>query len=221
MAPVRLGCGGCLTTLAVCGVIAGAVAWIGWLATGILAEPDLPAVATGDETRASQKLAQIVGGGRGRPRQSLDVVTFTEGELNALLSRRLAELAELPLSRVHLRLSGGGRAEVAGRIPVGALLGERPFNRLAKLLPTGWQQTPVWLRLRVRPRMESMDEGRRRYLRLDIERFWLGRRRLPFILPRLVLSPATLKVLHVRMPDSVREVTVEVGRLEVTMAATP
>lgn len=210
-----------MTTLVVCGVIAGAVAGIGWFATGILAEPDLPAVAAGDEVLATQKLLQIVGASRGRPRQSLEVVSFTEGELNALLSRRLAELAELPLSRVQLRLSGSGRAEVAGRVPVTALLGERPFNRLASLLPSRWQQTPVWLRFRIHTRVESTDEGRRRYLRLEIERFWLGRRRLPSLLPRLVLSPATLKVLHVRLPDSVQTVTVELGRVDVTKAASP
>jgi len=218
---VRLGCGGCLTTLVVCGVIAGVVAGIGWTVTGILAEPDLPAVATGDEARALQKFTQVVGGGRGRPRQAPEVIRFTEGELNALLSRRLAELAELPLGRAQLRLSGSGRVEVAARVPIAAILGEHPFNRLASLLPSGWQRTPVWLRVRVTARIESLDEGRRRYLRLDIDRFWLGRRRLPSVLPRLMLSPATLKLLHVRLPDSVREVTIEAGRVDVTKAATP
>lgn len=221
MAPVRLGCGGCLTTLVVCGVITGVVAGIGWTVTGILAEPDLPAVAAGDETRALQKFAQIVGGPRGRPRQATQVIRFTEGELNALLSRRLAELAELPVGRAQLRLSGSGKAEVATRVPIAAILGERPLSRLASLLPSGWLETPIWMRFRVDASIESRDEGRRRYLRLDIDRFWLGRRRLPSVLPRLMLSPATLKLLHVRLPESVREVTIETGRLDITTAATP
>ncbi len=141
--------------------------------------------------------------------------------MNALLSRRLAELAELPLGRAQLRLPGSGRVEVAARIPIVAILGEPPFSRLAGVLPSTWQQTPVWLRLRFDARVESLDEGRRRYLRLDIDRFWLGRRRLPSALPRLMLSPATLKLLHTRLPDSVREVVIEAGRIEVTKAATP
>lgn len=215
---MRLGCGGCLTTVAVLGVIVGALAWIVWLFTGILADPNLPAVAVGDESRAAQKLTQITRVGRGRPRE---IVSLTEGELNALLASRLAELAELPLSRVQVRLTGAGRAEVAGQVPLTVILGEHPVSRLASVVPSGWQQRPVWLRLRVQARMESRDDGRRRYLRLDIERFWLGQRRLPSILPRLVLSPASLSVLQLRLPDSVRDVTIDAGRVDVTKAASP
>jgi hypothetical protein len=218
VAPVRLGCGGCLTTVAVLGVIVGALAWIVWLFTGILADPNLPAVAAGDEARSTQKLTQITRAGRGRPRE---IVSLTEGELNALLARRLAELAELPLSRVQVRLPGAGRAEVAGQVPLAAILGEHPVSRLASVVPSSWQQRPVWLRLRVQARIESRDDGRRRYLRFDIERFWLGQRRLPSILPRLVLSPATLSVLQLRLPDSVRDVAIDAGRVDVTKAASP
>lgn len=215
---MRLGCGGCLTTVAVLGVIVGALAWIVWLFTGILADPNLPAITLSDEARAAQKLTQITRVGRGRPRE---IVSLTEGELNALLARRLAELAEVPLSRVQVQLTGAGRAEVAGQVPLAAILSEHPVSRLASVVPSGWQQRPVWLRLRVQARMESRDDGRRRYLRLDIERFWLGQRRLPSILPRLVLSPATLSLLQLRMPDSVREVAIDAGRVDVTKAASP
>jgi hypothetical protein len=219
---VRLGCGGCLTTVVVLGVIAGAMVWVIWLTTGILAVPNLPEVATGDEGRAAQKLAQITRSGRGRsPRQTMETVSLTEGELNALLGRRLAGLAELPLSRVQLRLPGGGQAELAGQIPLAALLTERPVSHLASLVPAGWQRTPIWLRFRLRARLDPTDEGRRRYLRLDIERFWVGQRRLPSLLPRLMLSPATLSVLHFRLPDTVRDVVIEVGRVDVTTAASP
>jgi hypothetical protein len=189
-----------------------------WLFTGILADPNLPAIALGDEARAAQKLTQITRVGRGRPRE---IVSVTEGELNALLVRRLPELAELPLSRVQVRLTGAGRAEVAGQVPLTAILSEHPVSRLASVVPSGWRQRPVWLRLRVQARMESRDDGRRRYLRLDIERFWLGQRRLPSILPRLVLSPASLSVLQLRLPDSVRDVTIDPGRVDVTKAASP
>lgn len=218
--PVRLGCGGCLTTLVVWGIIAGALASVGWLATGILAEAELAPVLSGDEALARQKLSQVLATARNRPQQSR-LVSFTEGELNALLSRRLPELAEFPLTRVQLRLPGLGTAEVAGRVPVAALLGEQPFNRLVNLLPAGWQQTPVWVRFRVRASVEPMDDGRRRYMRLRIERFWLGRRRLPAILPRLMLSPATLRVLHFRLPDSVAEVSLQAGRIDVVRVEKP
>ncbi|HET9491984.1 MAG TPA: hypothetical protein VFR64_19820 [Methylomirabilota bacterium] len=66
-----------------------------------------------------------------------------------------------------------------------------------------------------------MDDGRRRYMRLRIERFWLGRRRLPAILPRLMLSPATLRVLHFRLPDSVAEVSLQAGRIDVVRVEKP
>ncbi len=197
------------------------MAWVVWLTTGILAVPDLPEVRIGDEARALQKLAQITRAGRGRPRQPGETVSLTEAELNALLARRLAELAELPLSRVQLRLPGGGRAEIAGQVPLAAMLSERPVSRLTSLVPAGWQRTPIWLRFRLQASLDPKDEGRRRYLRLDIERFWVGQRRLPSVLPRLMLSPATLSVLHLRLPDSVREVVIEVGRIDVTTGASP
>lgn len=210
-----------MTTLAVFGAMAGAVAASAWLVVGILAEPTLAPVPAGDGARALQKLAMIAGTARGRPRQAPDVISLTEGELNAVLGHRLAEFSELPISRVHLRLPGGGRAEIAGRTTLAAILGERPFNRLASLLPSKWQETPVWLRLRVQPRIDPKGDGRRRYLRLEVERFWLGQRRLPSTLLRLILSPATLTVLHLRLPDAVREVSVEAGRVDVTRIASP
>lgn len=207
-------------TLVVWVVIVGALVSVVWLATGILAEPQLSAIVSGDEVVARQKLSQLLAASRNPPQHSR-LVSFTEAELNALLSRRLAEVAELPLTRVQFRLPAAGRAEVAGRVPVAALLAEQPFNRLVTLLPSGWQQTPVWVRFRLQVSVEPVDDGRRRYMRLRIERFWLGRRRLPAVLPRLMLTPATLRVLHLRLPDSVKDVSVQTGRIDVIKAGKP
>jgi hypothetical protein len=49
----------------------------------------------------------------------------------------------------------------------------------------------------------------RRYLRLDIERFALGRQQIPGVLARLVVSSAILNQLRWRLPDSVEAITVE------------
>jgi hypothetical protein len=49
----------------------------------------------------------------------------------------------------------------------------------------------------------------RRYLRLDIERFALGRQQIPGVLTRLVVSSAILNQLRWRLPDTVEAITVE------------
>jgi len=206
-ASMRLGCGGCLTVL-VALLLVGAA---GWSATGLLEAPETPAVAAGHDDWVSAQQKILFGRGRrGEPRQ----VTLTEREVTAVVARQLGQHSALPLSRVSVRLLSNGAAEVSGRLPFRTALAEVPFAAALGWLP--WSDRPVWIVTRLRPRLEGGDGGDR-YLALDVERFRMGRTRLPSWLPRLLLPAVALRYLSLRVPDRVDAVAIEQGRLVITL----
>ena len=205
----RLGCFGCLTLLFVVGVV-GSAAWGTYQLTrppAIAGAPSAPA----DGLRAQQKIFEIIRrSGSGRPH----TVSLTEREVNAFLSRHLGETADLPLRNLAVRLPDDGHAEIAGQIPLRRLLSGPPFSALGGILPPDWRDQPVWLALRTRVTLEGGSGPRpRRYLRLDVERFWLGRQRLPEFLLRLLLDLEALRLLRSPMPDAIDGLRIEPGRL--------
>src|SRR5207249_11061781 len=77
------------------------------------------------------------------------------------------------------------------------------------LSPPRWVDRPVWLRLRARTQVEPAPSGQRRFLRLDVERLYLGRTRLPAVAHRLLLSPMALKLLLWPLPAGIDDIRVE------------
>lgn len=146
---------------------------------------------------------------------------LSESEVARLLARELPAMGEVPLSAVSVRLPGDGRLEVAGRLPLRALLNEPPLAGAVQMLPAGWIERPVWVRLRARAQIEPSGGSPRRYLRLDVERFWIGRRRLPSLLPRILFSPTTLGLFRWPLPAPVAEVRLETGRVVITTTSSP
>jgi len=205
---VRLGCGGCLGTLLLVILLLGLAGGALWAVGGVLGRPDLPSLAgpAGDPLSAERKLSELIG-----RRRSRAPVVLTEGEVTALLARRLPEAADLPLRGLVVRLPGAGTVEVAGAIPLQALARGTQLAGVVGALPQAWRDRPVWLRLRARPRVE---EGAiRRYLRLDVDRFFLGRQRLPVFVLRLLLDPAALSMLRWPLPSGIAAVDAETGRV--------
>lgn len=204
-------------------VVAALATGSAWLGSRVLQEPDFPAVVTtaADGTRAQQKMFALVRRGRSRPGVNGEPVVLSERELNAFLSRHLAEAAELPITHIGLRLPADGIAELKGRLPLRHLLTEPPLSALADVVPAGWLERPVWLRLGTRARIEpgSAPRARRRYLRLEVVEFGVGRQRLPASLVRLLLDPATLRVLRWPVPDGVEAITIEKGRVVIRTAS--
>lgn len=211
---LRLGCSGCLTLLLLLALIAGG-AWVTYRALGT---PDLASapVAAADGIRAQQKIFEVMRrAGSGRPH----TVTFSERELNAFVGRHLAETADMPLRHLALRLPGDGRAEIAGQLPLRQILGVAPLSTLARALPAPWLDHGVWLVLRTRATLEGGTGARdRRYLRLDVERFWLGRLPLPELMLRVLLDPGALRLLRTQMPEAIDGLRIEPGRLIVQTA---
>lgn len=215
---MRLGCsGGCLFALVMLGIVAGAAAVVPWLAAGILAPTALipPPVTPEDGLRAQQKIYELTRRG-GRPARRQPVV-LTEAELNAFLSRHLAEAADLPLTGVAVRLPADGVVDLTGRLPLGTLLDELPGPGGTRLLPAHWIERPVWMRIHGQARLDR-GTGGRRYLRVDVDRFWLGRQRLPTVLVRLLFSPVALRLLRLPMPDTIESLSVHREHLVIQAA---
>jgi hypothetical protein len=198
------------------------LALVGFAAWGVLqaaSAPDIaaPPTTAADGQRAQQKIFEVVRrAGSGRPHS----VTLSEAEVNAFLGRHLAGAADLPLHRLAVRLPRDGHADIAGQIPLRQLLGEGPASAVGGVLPESWLDRPVWLSLSTRATLEGGEARRaRRHLRLDVERFWIGRLRLPGMLLRLLLDPMALRLLRWPLPDAIDGMRIEPGRLVIQAAA--
>ncbi|MGH7389081.1 MAG: hypothetical protein ACREM3_06420 [Candidatus Rokuibacteriota bacterium] len=212
---MRLGCAGCLTVMIAFTLVAGAL----WSVAGLLQAPDTPLVTASQEdwVTAQQKLFNLVRRSRGRARQG-QTATLSEREVTAVVSRQLAQTSALPLSGTSVRLLAGGTAEIMGRLPLRVAIGDAPLAFALDWVPAGWSQRPVWMVIEVRPRLEGKEAGRR-YLNLDVERFAVGRRRLPGVTLRLLLSTAALRYFSVPVPDVLEDVSIERGRLQLRTAS--
>lgn len=215
---MRLGCLGCLAVLILVALVAGSA----WLAFRILQEPAFPVVpaTAADGARAQQKIFEVVRRGAGRDGTNREPVVLSERELAAFLSRHLAEATDVPFSDIGLRLAASGIAEFKGRLPLRHLLTEPPLSAFAGAVPTAWLERPVWLRLGARAHIEpGTTRAQRRYLRLEVIEFAVGRQWLPTPFVRLLLDPATLRVLRWPVPDRVEAVTIEKGRVLIRIAS--
>ena len=200
---MRLGCALLVGVLiGACGLAAGSA----WVAPRLFQEPQVTAAAgtAEDGVRCQQKIFELATGGRPGKGGAMRPIALSEPELNAFLSRHLVEAARIPLSAASVRLVGDGVVELKGQMPL------RRALAIPELLSIRWLEQPIWVHLGARASLE-VDAARkqRRYLRLDIERFALGRQQIPSVLARLMVSSAIVNQLRWRLPDTVEAITVE------------
>jgi hypothetical protein len=212
---MRLGCGGCLTTLLglclVGGAVAGLAVWTSGLFEPAAASP--PVVTPADGLQAQQKIYDLARRpGRRAKRRPGSSVVLTEGEINAFLTRHLGETADLPLTVIAVRLPEEDVVDLTGRLPFRALVGELWDTAGARFVPARWLDRPIWLRIEGQARLDA-GSGGQRYVRVDVGRFWLGSRRVPAILVRLLFSPVALRLLRWPAPDSIESLRVHPGRV--------
>ena len=189
-----------------------------WAAFQITRTPDFIEIPVpADGLRAQQKIFDVLRrSGSGRPYAS----TLTEKEVNSFLARHLGETTDVPFRRFAVRLAGDGHAEIAGQVALRHLLGVAPLSALHGVLPASWLDHGMWLVVRTRVTLEGSGGAKeRRHLRLDVERFWLGRLRLPEVMLRVLLDPGALRLLRVPMPDAIDGIRVEPGRLVIQAAS--
>ncbi|MGH7305630.1 MAG: hypothetical protein ACRELZ_20290 [Candidatus Rokuibacteriota bacterium] len=206
MSPMRAGCALTLGALVVVLGVGGVSLWVGFR---LLQEPDVLATpgTPEDGVRGQQKLFALARGGTawGRPRQ----VALTEAELNRFLSKNLVEAARMPVTFRAVRLAGDGVVEFKGLLALRDLLSASPLSDLPS---AAWLERQVWLHLRARASLEvGTARGQRRYLRLDVQRFAIGRQPLPSVLLQLLPSPGLQGLLRWRMPESIEAITIDPG----------
>jgi hypothetical protein len=211
---LRLGCGGCLTVLLLLALVGAG----GWAVVQAARVPEFAGtpVSAADGLRAQQKIFDLLRGSRGGRSTS---VTLSEREVNAFLSRHVSDLGNLKIRDLAVRLPTDGRADLAGRLPLGDLLTVAPLSALRAILPAGWVDHDVWLTMRTRVTLEGGPGTRdRRHVRLDVERFWLGRLPLPELMARVLLDPSALRMLRAPVPQTIDGLRVEPGRLVIQAA---
>ncbi len=211
---MRLGCGGCLSTVVVLLAIGLIVAAGGWAVVRSLQAPAVERVpfSPADGVRAQQKIFDLA-----RRAARAGPVVLTEAELNAFVSRHL-DPADLPLHDPVIRLRADDVVEIVGIVPLGRLLRESPLAPLADALPAGWLARPVWLTVTTRAGLSTEP---RRALRLDARRVVIGRQRVPALVLRLVLEPSSLRLTRITLPPAVQAVRVERGRVLIQATSSP
>lgn len=201
---MRLGCGGCLTSLVMFGLLATVGASV-WGTSRALENPGIQPlrVSPEDAARAQQKLFRVIRGGGTEP------VVVSEAELNAFVSRNV-DHRDLPFDDPLIFLREGEAVDIVGQMPLGRLLAESPFGLLSVLMPERWRAHPVWLQVRTSAEFEREP---RRQLRLDVRRVTVGEQRLPAVALRLFFDPARLRFVRIAVPATVADIRVQSGRV--------
>jgi hypothetical protein len=210
---MKLGCSGCLGTVAALALIAVLVGGAVGATVRMLAQPDLtvPATTAADGARAQRKLFDLA-----RQSRPGETVVFTEAELNALLARHLVQARGVRLTTPSVRLIGGDRFVLRAQTSLRQLFEEAALGAVADVMPARWQKRPVWLRVGARVRLQ---EEPRPQLRIDVDEFALGRQRLPAPAARLLLDPATVGLLQWPLPEHVERVGIEPDRVIIQTAS--
>ena len=168
-----------------------------------------------DGRRAQQRLFELSGKATSSRRDQKSVtVTLSEREINAFLVRHLSD--ELPLPEGSVHLVGNGVVEIAGLVPIRAVLGDA-VGSAARALPQRWASQPVWLRLRGPLRLEAgtARPGPRR-LRIEVESLWVGSRRVPAAVLTILPEGPAFRATRWAVPGTIDSVVVEPGRLTMT-----
>jgi hypothetical protein len=213
---MRVGCAWIILIVFV-GTGAGAV----WAGRRALQDPEISANpgSPDDGLRGQQKIFEIARSESDRRRARPRSVVLSEAELNGFLSRHLSATENAPVTIEAVRLLGDGKVELKGRLPARQLFSGWPLALAAGLLPPPWRERPMWLHLGARASLEvGAARAQRKYLRLEVDRFALGRQPLPRALLSVLVSPATLSLLRWRIPDSVEGMTIEPGSVQVRVA---
>ena len=199
---MRLGCIGCLLLIILILVIALGVIF---LAGNILATPDVQPVsfARSDGLAAQQRLFEVLLRQSGQSRRR-DPIVITEAEANAFLAKHLDQ-AGLPLSPIVVRFSRG-ELTAQGQTALRNLFKGPIFSHLLPYVPDKRLDTPVWVTVRARIRVDATD--RRHYGNVEVGEFALGRQPLGSFLLSFLMGPTGGGLLKWPIPSVVDDIQI-------------
>src|SRR6266478_7219519 len=140
---MKLGCFGCFALVVLVLAVLVVTGGVLFLSANILRSPDVRPVpfSRADGYAARQKLYEVVLRQAGRSSRK-DPITLTEPEVNAFLSRHLAEVAGVPLSPLTVRFDKD-HFFAQGRTPLRNLFKGPPFAYLIPYIPDKRLDQPV------------------------------------------------------------------------------
>ncbi len=214
---MRLGCIGCLLLIILILVVVLATAGILFLSANIYGVPEVVQTefTRSDGYAAQQKLFEVLQRQSGRSSRK-DPLVLSDREVNAFLSRHLAQSAGLPLSPLGVRFSGK-EALVQGRTPLRNLLQGPPFAQLLPYISDQRLDRPVWVSVRGRLSVDSgIGSGAARYGKVSLTDLTLGKQPVGSWLLTVMMGPSSTYLLRWQVPPIVESIDIQDGQLVIT-----
>jgi hypothetical protein len=211
---MKLGCFGCLFLVMAALVVVVLAIGVFVISGNVLGSPEFPSVAfsKADGYAAQRKLYEVVLRQAGRSSRK-DPIILTEREASAFLSHHLEEAGRRPLSLSDLIVKfGPGEFVARGHMPLRSLIQDRPFAYLVPYISAKWLDQSVWVSIRGRINIEASASGGKRYGKVIVSQFELGRQPVGTFLLYAMLGPSGGGLLEWPVPPVVESVQIENGQ---------
>ncbi|PYO30055.1 MAG: hypothetical protein DMD86_13935, partial [Candidatus Rokuibacteriota bacterium] len=138
-------------------------------------------------------------------------ITLTEREVNAFLSRHLAEVAGVPLSPLTVRLDGD-HLFAQGQMALRNLFQGPPFAYLLPYIPDKRLDQPVWVSVRARISIDAAAGAATGYGTVTVTEFVLGRQPINSFLLYVMLGPSGAGLFRWPVPGVVESIQIQSGQ---------
>jgi len=208
---MKLGCFGCFALVVLVLAVLVVTGGVLFVSANILRSPDVQPVSfsRADGYAAQQKLYELVLRQAGRSGRR-DPITLTEREVNAFLSRHLAEVAGVPLSPLTVRLDGD-HLFAQGQMEPRNLFQGPPFAYLLPYIPDKRLDQPVWVSVRARISIDAPAGAATGYGTVTVTEFVLGRQPINSFLLYVMLGPSGAGLFRWPVPGVVESVRIQEG----------
>ena len=209
---MKLGCFGCFALVVLVLAVLVVTGGVLFVSANILRSPDVRPVSfsRADGYAAQQKLYELVLRQAGRSGRR-DPITLTEREVNAFLSRHLAEVAGVPLSPLTVRLDGD-HLFAQGQMALRNLFQGPPFAYLLPYIPDKRLDQPVWVSVRARISIDAAAGAATGYGTVTVTEFVLGRQPINSFLLYVMLGPSGAGLFRWPVPGVVESIQIQSGQ---------
>ena len=209
---MKLGCFGCFALVVLVLAVLVVTGGVLFLSVNILRSPDVQPVSfsRADGYAAQQKLYELVLRQAGRSGRR-DPITLTEREVNAFLSRHLADVAGVPLSPLTVRLDED-HLFAQGQTALRNLFQGPPFAYLLPYIPDRRLDQPVWVSVRARISIDAAAGAATGYGTVTVTEFVLGRQPINSFLLYVMLGPSGAGLFRWPVPGVVESIQIQSGQ---------